>query len=107
VSDELRIALPADLVEEIAQRAAELVRAELEELPEWLTIEEAAERYRTTPGALRWRAQQGRLPGAVKDGGRWLIDRRALDSSLGATVPIQNETDGRAPLERPRPGTRR
>lgn len=107
MSDELRIAVPADLMEEIVRRAAELVREELEQFPEWLTIDEAAERYRTTPGALRWRAQNGRLPGAVKDGGRWLVDRRKLDSSLTATVPTLQETNGRAPRERPRPDTRR
>jgi hypothetical protein len=107
VSDELRIAVPDDLLNEIARRAAELVREELEQTPEWLTLDEAAERYRTTPSALRWRAQNGRLPGAVKDGGRWLVDVRAMDSSLAATVPTLQETDGRAPRQRPRPDTRR
>jgi hypothetical protein len=80
---ELRVAVPDGLVEAIAQRAAELVLAELRP-PEWLTLGEAADRYRTTAGALRWRAQHGRLPGAVKDGARWLVNARELDASLTA-----------------------
>lgn len=94
------------MLEAIAQRAAELVRAELEG-PVWLTLEEAAERYRTTAGALRWRAQQGRLPGAVKDESRWLVNVRELDASLVAAslrVPDKRgprRANGRAP------GTRR
>jgi Helix-turn-helix domain len=103
VSDELRVAVSDDFVEAIARRAAELVRAELDDAPEWLTIDEAAEHVRSTPSALRWRAQNGKLPGAVKDGGRWLVDRRKLDENLGATVPTSNDSKGRAPLERPRP----
>lgn len=61
----------------------ELVRAELAS-PEWLTLADAAKRYRTTAGALRWRAQHGRLPGAVKDGARWLVNARELDAALSA-----------------------
>jgi len=75
--------VPAELVELIARRAADLVLAQIREEPLWLTLEEAAERYRTTPGALRKRAQRGQLPGAVRDGGRWLVDCRQLDAALG------------------------
>jgi hypothetical protein len=78
---EVRVAVPDDLVEVIARRAAELVREELKQ-PEWLTFEQAASRYQTTPAALRWRAQHGRLPGAVKDEGRWLLNARELDAAL-------------------------
>ena len=94
------------MLEAIAHRAAELVRAELEP-PEWLTLDEAAERYTTTAGALRWRAQHGRLPGAVKDGGRWLVNPRELDEALtvGSLRTSRNRgprrANGRAP------GTRR
>ncbi len=79
--NEIRVEVPDELVEAIARRAAELVRAELAS-PEWLTLAEAADRYRTTAGALRWRAQRGRLPGAVKDGARWLVNARELDAEL-------------------------
>jgi uncharacterized protein YbjT (DUF2867 family) len=89
VNDELRVAVPPDLVEAIARRAADLVRDELA-APEWLTLDEAAERYRTTAGALRWRAQHGRLPGAVKDGegknARWLVNARELDAATGCSA---------------------
>jgi excisionase family DNA binding protein len=109
VSGEVRVELPAELLETIAQRAAELVRAELE-APVWLTLEQAAEYVHATPTALRARARRGRLPGAVRDGARWLVDRRALDAALaGAAVPTDNRRDtrnqGRAPRKRPRPGT--
>jgi hypothetical protein len=83
VTYEIRVQVPDELVDEIARRAAELVRAELA-APEWLTLAEAADRYRATAGALRWRAQHGRLPGAVKDGSRWLVDARELDAALRA-----------------------
>ena len=87
MSDELRVAVPPDLVEAIARHAADLVRDELR-APEWLTLDEAAERYRTTAGALRWRAQRGRLPGAVKDESRWLVNARDFDAALiAATLP--------------------
>jgi hypothetical protein len=106
---ELRVVVPDELVEAIALRAAELVRADLE-APEWLTLEEAAGRYRTTAGALRWRAQHSRLPGAVKDGGRWLVNARELDEALAsATVSADNQRDNRERGERrangPAPGT--
>lgn len=85
----LALEVPSRLVEAIAERAAELVLARLEDEPQWLTLEEAAERYRTTPGALRKRAQRGQLPGAVKDGSRWLVDCRALDAALGGAYAPQ------------------
>ena len=100
---DVRLVLPDDLLEAIARRAAELVVEELKE-PEWLTLDEAAVRYRTTPAALRWRAQNDRLPGAVKDSGRWLVNARALDSVLcKASAP---HTEGRT-RRGARPHTRR
>jgi hypothetical protein len=109
VTDRLLVEVPDELVEEIARRAADLVLAELES-PEWLTLEEAAGRYRTTAGALRWRAQQGRLPGAVKDGGRWLVNAREYDAALALTAATaDNRRDNRKRGERrangPAPGT--
>jgi hypothetical protein len=106
VSAPLRVEVPDELLEAIAYRAAELVRAELAP-PEWLTLDEAAKRFRTTAGALRWRAQQGRLPGAVKDGGRWLVNALELDQALAAASLPRPDNEGRAPPKRPRPGTRR
>lgn len=87
---ELHVEIPDDLVEEIARRVAAIVRAELDG-PVWLTLEQAAEHLQTTAGALRWRAQRGRLPGAVKDGARWLVDRRELDAALARGL---GSTDG-------------
>jgi hypothetical protein len=106
---DLRIEVPDELVEAIAARAADLVRADLE-FPLWLTLEEAAGRYRTTTGALRWRAQNGRLPGAVKDSGRWLVNAREYDTALAfASATADNERDNRKRGERrangPAPGT--
>lgn len=77
----VRIELPADLAEPIARRAADIVLEELEQ-PEWITLEQAAVRYQATPAALRWRARQGRLPGAVKDEGRWILNVRKYDAAL-------------------------
>jgi hypothetical protein len=81
----LALALPDELIEAIAQRAAEIVLA-AQTVPVWLTLDEASERLRLSPAALRKRAQRGTAPGAVKDGSRWLFDARALEAGLGATV---------------------
>jgi hypothetical protein len=88
-ASELHVQVPDELVAAIARLAADLVREELA-LPEWLTLDEAAERYRTTAGALRWRAQHGRLPGAVKDGARWLVNARELDEALAAGGTVRH-----------------
>lgn len=106
MSAELRVELPGEILEAIAQRAAELVRAELGG-PEWLTFAEAADRYRTTAGALRWRAQNGRLPGAVKDGSRWLVNVRELDAALVAATLPSSDKRGERRANGPAPGTRR
>jgi hypothetical protein len=84
--DELAGAL-AEALAPLLVRLGELERR-IDELavPEWQTLEQTAERLATTPGALRWRARHGRLPGAVKDEGRWLVDRRVLDDALRATT---------------------
>jgi excisionase family DNA binding protein len=74
------------------REAADRRLAELEERvaglerPEWMTVAEAAEYLRTSPDALHKRLQRGRLAGAVRDNGRWLVDRRALDAELVANV---------------------
>lgn len=56
---------------------------------EWLTVEEYAERRRTTPAAVHKRLERGQIPGAVRDGKRWLIPATA---TLPASV-----NEGRAP----------
>jgi hypothetical protein len=59
--------LVAQLVDE--QLAAQVVSHSTE----WLTVEQYAERRHTTPGAVRQRCLRGQVPGAVRDGRRWLI----------------------------------
>jgi excisionase family DNA binding protein len=73
---------------------------EREQVPEWLTIEQAAKRYALTAAALRKRAQRGQVP-HVRDGRRLLFERRALDTALTrATVgrrrprPPRGEEEG-------------
>lgn len=39
----------------------------------WLTVEEYAQFQRTTVPAVHQRLRRGQVPGAVKDGRRWLI----------------------------------
>jgi Helix-turn-helix domain len=85
------------------RRLAELeLRVADLEAPAWMTLAEAAEHLRTSADALQKRASRGQLPGAVKDNGRWLVDRRALDADLGATVRV-TEKSGPAPCQRPDP----
>jgi hypothetical protein len=90
-----------DRLDVLERRLAELER------PDWLTLDEAAALYRTTPDALRKRAGRGQLAGAVRDGSRWLVDRRTLDAALVEATIRLNVNRGRAPRKRPRPGTRR
>jgi hypothetical protein len=44
----------------------------------------AAARYQLSPGALRKRAERGQVPGAAKDGSRWLIDVATYDRALAS-----------------------
>lgn len=79
----------------IEELVRELVTTELERRlvgPVWLTLEEAAERYRTTPAALRKRAYRGTLPGAARDGSRWLVDSAALDEALRSGRLVDDTT---------------
>src|SRR5439155_24159712 len=97
----------AELVAAIERLVDERIARAIEQLesPGWLTLEQAAARCHTTPGALRKRAQRGQLPGAVRDGARWLVDRRALDNALQRGTIRTDHENGRAPRERSRPGT--
>jgi hypothetical protein len=94
-------ALLEALVDALRPFVAELVDAELERRDvgrriEWLTVDEAAAQRRTTPGAMRARCERGQVPGAVKDGSRWLIPM--LEAELeSATLRRDNNKSGRAP----------
>jgi hypothetical protein len=107
-----QVELELALAEALRPLVAKLVAEELDRLradlapPEWLSLDEAAVRYRLSAEALRKRAQRGSLPGAVKDESRWLINRPALDEALLA-ARVRPPRDGRAPRQRPRPGIRR
>ena len=98
-----RADLDLGLAEALRPLVAELVEIELERrleelaVTDWLTLEEAGPYLRTTVEALRARARRGQLPGAVKDGARWLVHRPTLDQSLlGGSVAADN-VNGRAP----------
>jgi excisionase family DNA binding protein len=81
----LTLALPQELVSAIAERAAELVVAQLERdgssWPRWLTVEQAAHYLGTTPKAIRGRIDRGRIP-VTRDGRRVYIDRVELDAAM-------------------------
>jgi excisionase family DNA binding protein len=82
MSVELRVELPDDVLEELARRAAELVRDELgEQLRErkpWLTLAEAGERLGCSPDAVRMRARRGRLEHRYQ-GRRMYVSAEAVD----------------------------
>ncbi len=93
--------LGALLVDALAPLVEQAVADELDrrlaslELARWATLEQAAAHLQTTADVLRKRAARGRLPGAAKDGRRWLVDLRKLDLSLvGATLPATEESKG-------------
>jgi hypothetical protein len=63
------------IVAELVDEA--LARHEHEHAPtEWLTVEEYAAARKTTAAAVRQRALRGQVPGAFKDGARWLLPSR-------------------------------
>jgi hypothetical protein len=101
VTDRLELVAAEALVEALRPLVAELVDNELERRDagrriEWLTVEEAAAQRHTTPGAMRARCERGQVPGAVKDGRRWLIP--TLEAGLDpATLHRDNNKTGRAP----------
>jgi hypothetical protein len=90
--------LVAQLVDEELQR-----RERERERDEWLTVEEFAEQRKTTPGAVRQRALRGQIPGAVRDGRRWLIP--ADTTSDSATVSSDSTNRGERRANGPAPGT--
>ena len=82
---ELTLRAPPELVEEIAQRAAALVLAQLtadEADPEYFTVAEAAAYLRCSRQRIYDLLSSRRLP-KVKEGTRVLIARSALRAYLG------------------------
>lgn len=83
----LTLAIPVDLVEAIAARAAEVVLERLEREgasrrePRYVTVEEAAELYRCKPQRIYELLSAGRLT-RVKEGGRVLLLRAELEERL-------------------------
>jgi hypothetical protein len=73
---------------------------------EWMTTAESAAYLRLTPAALRARVRRGTVR-AHNDNGRWLFRRSELDADLTATMTPGIHRNGRAPRQRPRPGTER
>jgi excisionase family DNA binding protein len=85
---ELRIDLPPELVERLAERAAELVLARLSEEAAgspWLTVDEAAEYARLSTRTLERLLARGRLRSASV-GRRRLLHRDELDRYLQAAT---------------------
>ena len=82
----LGLTVPSELVELIAQRAAELVAEYQQTAPEdtaYLTVAEAAEYLRCKPKRVYDLTGQRRLP-FVKDGSRTLLRRADLTAYLEA-----------------------
>jgi hypothetical protein len=103
-------ALAEALVEALRPLVAELVDEELEHRDtgrclEWLTVEEAAAQRHTTRGAMRARCERGQVPGAVKDGRRWLVPSLEAELEPG-TLRRDNKRGSRRANGRA-PGTRR
>ncbi len=80
---ELRLELPPELVEAIAERAAELVaeRTPAENGSPWLNVEEAAAYLRCDRKRIYNLKSAGRLPSA-QDGTRPLFHHAVLDAYL-------------------------
>jgi excisionase family DNA binding protein len=80
---ELRVAVGADALEAVAERAAELVLAQLGGLARspYLTVVEAADYLRCSRQRVDDLLSQGRLT-RLKDGARTLVERSELDAYL-------------------------
>lgn len=81
MSGGFELSIPEDLVERIAERAAELVLERLkivESEPPWLTLDQAAERLGCSVDAVRMRAKRGRLE-SRHNGRRVYVSRRSVD----------------------------
>jgi hypothetical protein len=107
VSERLAFELPDELVDVVAERAAEKVLAKLRDLEHaqqaaapYLTVEQYARKHHATPAAVRARIRRGTLHGLKPPGAReWLIpngvDRAAATVSRAQTsAPATNERPG-------------
>jgi excisionase family DNA binding protein len=79
--DQLQVALPPELVEAIARRAAELVADRCASGDLWLDVEQSAAYIAGTPQRIYDLRRAGKLP-KTGDGRRALIRRSALDRYL-------------------------
>lgn len=77
----LTLDLPGELVERIAERAADLVAERQSSVSHWLTVDEAAEYLRCPKSRIYSLVSARRIP-FVKDGSRTLFDRAELDTWL-------------------------
>jgi excisionase family DNA binding protein len=66
----------------------------------WLTVEEAASRYRTTAGAIYKRIRRGKLPAHRPEGSRIMLNRDEVDHLLDPDS--QRTYDSRTVNLRPR-----
>ncbi len=66
--------------------------------PEWLTAAEVSEQIRFSVGRVYRLARAGRIPGAVKIGGRYRFSRKKLEAWLedGAPLPRTRRLTRRA-----------
>jgi excisionase family DNA binding protein len=82
-AEQLVLPFPAELVEQIAERAAELVLERIEASPpsRWMTIAEAADYARCSRQHIYDLRSDGRL-GRHGERGHALVDRRELDAYL-------------------------
>ena len=79
----LTLSLPPEVVEQIAERAAELVLERIEAIPtsRWMTVAEAAEYARCSRQHIYDLRSDGRL-GRHGEHGHALVDRYELDAYL-------------------------
>ena len=80
----LAFEVPPELVDEIAERAAERVREHLAGPGAWLTVDEAAAYARCSRQRVYDLRSCGRLP-RTGDGSRVLVRRSDLDNYLAGT----------------------
>ena len=88
-SEVLALPLPREVVEAVAQRAAEIVRERADEPESWVGVAEAAEHLACPPSRVYALVSKRAIP-FEKDGSRLLFKRSALDDwvlSGGGTRP--------------------
>ena len=84
----LAFTIPDELVERIAERAAELVAARADEPEPWFGVEQAAEHLACKPHRIYGLVHRGEVP-YRKDGARLLFRRSELDAWLDGHVPAR------------------